>query len=145
MCNYLRNWLDNQHKSEVYLKFNSKGKMWMGDVTKQKQSCYVMQGVRKSHVTYVANCTKRPLHSKASIAAKSSGASSKLKTSKLLMILLLVTDLGMTMFPLWIWYLMRIWAGDLLYFLAIATSFGSSINWASPGFAQGLSGDPSGE
>ena len=75
--------------------------MWVGDVTKQKRACYVIQSVStKSHDTYVVNGTKRPLHSKASITVKSSGASSKVKTSKLLTILLLVTDLGMTMFPL---------------------------------------------
>merc|ERR1712210_363547 len=56
-----------------------------------------------------------------------------------------VTDLGMTMIPLWTCHRMTTWAGDLECFLAMALIFGSSSNRGSPGLAQGLSGDPRGE
>ena len=83
---------------------------------------------QKLFSTYADSATNRPLQSNPSMVATSSADNSKLNTSKLLMIRLFVTDFGMTALPRWIWYRMRICAGDFLFFSAIAMSFGSSIN-----------------
>ena len=69
----------------------------------------------------------------------------KSKTLAFSSILLGVTDLGMTMTPLWICHRMRIWATLLPSRVEIALSLGSSIRLRSPSLAQGLSGEPSGE
>ena len=52
--------------------------------------------------------------------------------------------LGTTVTPLSSCHLMQIWAALLLYFFAISAIFGSSSKTRSLGFAQALSGEPSG-
>ena len=52
--------------------------------------------------------------------------------------------LGTTVTPLSSCHLMQIWAALLLYFFAISAIFGSSSKTGSLGFAQALSGEPSG-
>ena len=86
--------------------------------------------------------SSRPLHFKLSISFIESWKSKMLAFSS---ILAAVTDLGMTMTPLWTCHRRSTWAGVLECLVAIALILGSSSNRGSPGWAQGLSGDPKGE
>lgn len=59
-------------------------------------------------------------------------------------ILVLVTDFGIVIIFLSIWYLNKIWAGVFLYLAATSFNLGSSMSWGSSGFAHGRSGEPNG-
>ena len=69
----------------------------------------------------------------------------KMHTFAFSFILDAVALLGITDTPLSICHLMQIWALLLLYFFAISVIFGSFSKLGSPGFAQGLSGEPNGQ
>lgn len=95
-------------------------------------------------IPYPFICTKRAPQSYVSIRSMSSCSSSKSHTSKFDSMRFLVTDFGITITPLWIWYFIITWAALLSYLSAISVIFGSSRSEGSSGFFQGLSGLPSG-
>lgn len=94
--------------------------------------------------TYSSNGQILPLQSKVSINSTSSSSSWKSQMPKFSLILDFVTDLGITMWPCWIWYLSTIWAAVLPYLSAICLILGSSKSRGSSGLAHGRSGDPRG-
>lgn len=85
-----------------------------------------------------------PLQSNVLIYSISSGANSKSKIAKFSANLCRFDDFGITAFPNWTFHLRRICAGVLLYLSAICLILASLRTSGSPGFCQGLEGDPRG-